>query len=225
MKSSSTQSTKRPTPNAAFDSCKQIRKRRIAYIASGADVKPVIDTPDADFVFLTPEPTHEVAINHWPEPCRGYRWFVEGGAPLFLDVILGCLGREEWAFKTNGENAVLYTNNKTGQTVQLFMNMTVSEYSQEAATAISKCDDYIHHGWAPSVDDKRDLDRLVSGLRYAKEMESTPGDFEPADGLDVDVKVGSAWVFVPDDFNASSDDEEESVQSSDEESVDGDASE
>ena len=214
-------SKKRPVPNTAFGPCKQIHKRRIAYIASGADVKPVIDTPDADFVFLTPEPAHGVAIRHWPEPCRGYRWFVEGGVPLFLDVILGCLGREEWAFKENGDNAVLYTNNKTGQTVQLFMNMTVSEYSQEAAAAIAKCDDYIHHGWAPSADQKHDLDTLVSGLRRADDIEGGMGCFEPVEGLDADVQVGSEWVFVPHEVDARSAEEEESVDSSDEESVDG----
>ena len=110
------------------------------------------------------------------------------------------------------------TNNKTGQTVQLFMNMTVSEYSQEAAAAIAKCDDYIHHGWAPNADQKHDLDTLVSGLRHADDIEGGMGCFEPVEGLDADVQVGSEWVFVPHEFDTSSAEEEESV---DKESVDG----
>lgn len=174
---------------------KRRRRRRIAYIASAADVKPVVDAPDADFVFLTPEPAHEEARRCWNEGCRGHRWFVEGGAPLFTDVIHGCLGREEWTLAQRGDK-VVYTNKSSGQTVRVFMNMSVSDHSKEAARAVAGCDSYIHHGWYPTDPlVERDLKRLVSGLRYADELEIT-GYYQPADGLDAEVEVGSEWVFV-----------------------------
>ena len=69
------------------------------YVASASDPTAVFKYPDHDWVYLTPEPIHPVAQDHWPYPCRGWRWYVRGGQALFLDVLHAKLGRDDWTLQ------------------------------------------------------------------------------------------------------------------------------
>ena len=69
------------------------------YVASASDPTAVFKYPDHDWVYLTPEPIHPVAQEHWPYPCRGWRWYVRGhvvsqhAKRIIIQFMAACCGK------------------------------------------------------------------------------------------------------------------------------------
>ena len=164
-------------------------RRRIAYIATGNNVVPVLRLPDVDFVMLSP-----------PRQLWGlgfpYFWFVQQGAAHFADMVLGCLGRESWRMLDNGVHGVLFTS-KTNQTVQLFMNMTELDHTKHAYDAVRSCDEYfLHPDKKPIVDERS----VVDGMHFTTPPRKTfTGYFRPASdpACFASIGIGTEWILVP----------------------------
>jgi len=164
-------------------------RRRVAYIARDNDVQPIIGMPDVDFVMLS----QGTACESWPEHCRGYRWFIEGGKQQFTDMMLGCLGRASWSMVNKGKDGIFFTNSKSDQTVRLFLSMTDVYHTEEARDAVRSCDGFHFPDKQPNLDKRSVLD----GMHRISDAPENTGVFQPADGLDEPVYIGSEWIFVP----------------------------
>ena len=211
-----------------FESChtplqKAHDRATVAYLGSANDVYPVHQHKDLDWVLLTPEPNHPVAISHWPPDCNGYKWFVEGGDAVFLDGVHACLGRLAWTRKCVGENEELFSNSETGQTVRLFYNQAVGDASDRARHVLRGVTRFVKYGWAPSKDAMVAIGELLPHGREEHTLcESDVGTFMPVD-LNKSVCVGDEWVFRPHEHDEEeSDGEEESEFCDTEEDDEGD---
>jgi len=167
------------------------------YVASASDPTAVFEYPDHDWVYLTPEPIHPVAQEHWPYPCRGWRWYVRGGQALFLDVLHAKLGRDDWTLQEHlAPNHALYTHKADGRTLNLFYNQTVEEHSAEAAAVMKPASIITWMGWGPGEEMVAKIRALAPKAERVHWEEE--GDYVPV--LDEGVKwapeIGDEWKFV-----------------------------
>jgi hypothetical protein len=163
------------------------------YLGSAADVRPVFEYPQYDWVFLTPEPSHPVAIEHWPAPCLGHHLFVAGGQELFTDIIHACLGRDEWAQAQSEENLLEFVRATDGRKLRVHINCSVEEPTLAARTDAAKSSGYINVGWSPTKIALGYILQLMGSVPKEHGIDLRMNRFRPVNENDFATKIGDLW--------------------------------
>lgn len=177
------------------------------YFGSAADVRPALDFPEYNWVFVTPEPSHPVAAESYPRDTCG--WCLGHTKPRhFYSMFLDRLGRREWV-GVRTRALWYFLHRTTGQVLRVFINSTVEEVTEVAAKWCRQATAAYVMGFCPDVPTFKRLCPQVTrcwgpkhawmGLDlYAPEVTIVEdGDWKPVDGEDFEAKTPRAWVFEP----------------------------
>ena len=125
------------------------------YIGSLDDVRPVEQYPAFDWVFITPEPRHPAAVQHWPVGCPGNRFL--DGEYLYESISkrlkAWCCESESdddrWVFEKDGRRLTVFVNSAVGGSGE--------RLSEEAKRALAEAKALYVHGWLPALADVQRL--------------------------------------------------------------------
>ena len=187
------------------------RQTVVTYIGSATNVIPVHQYPEHDFVFVTPEPSHQVAIDHWPEGCIGWRELMQS-REQFLDIIHACLGRKLWSMKLMDETLAVFThitpteNTKFGtvrhQTLRVFTGMSSDDMEDRTRAEVLSADYFILGFDGEKAEEARTNlfncpDSTATELLDPSDEDESGrgGEFEPLNGSPEG--IGQEWTWVP----------------------------
>jgi hypothetical protein len=181
----------------------------VTYIGSATNVIPVHQYPEHDFVFVTPEPSHSVAVAHWPEGCIGW-WQLMQSREQLLDIIHACLGRSIWSMKLMDETLAVFTHilptqpSTNGvvrhQTLRVFTGMSSDDMDDRVRAEVLAADHYIL-GFDGKKAEKARTNLFDCHGSTATELldpsdnSSRGGEFEPLQGSPDG--IGQEWTWVP----------------------------
>lgn len=185
------------------------------YFGSEADVSPTFMVPDIDWVFVTPEPSHPVALKHWPEDCCGRHLGLCNPTSflrMFNDRLKDYVVDGEWRWK-----------HTSGRTLQVFPNCTLEDVSAEAKKLLAQCTVAYIKGFLPEEAAFRSVCPLVHtayvtppcrGMKFTNEYTITDGDWNPCDGNDFTDygNVPRKWIYEELYEELTDDDEESSTE-------------
>jgi hypothetical protein len=177
------------------------------YFGSAADVVPVLELSEYNWVFITPEPSHPVAIESWPEQTCG--WCLGYTDPNhFANMFLDRLGREDWFGPIRTTDVWYFFHKHTlGRVLRVVINSTDVDLPPSAARLCSRatgvyvmgfCPDIptftrlcprVEHCWGPSNPGMH-LDQYADTVTIVPE-----GDWKPEDGEDFEAKSPRGWIF------------------------------
>jgi len=183
----------------------------VTYIGSAANVIPVHQHPEHDFVFVTPEPSHPVAVAHWPEGCVGW-WQLMQSREQLLDIIHACLGRSIWSMKLMDETLAVFTHILPTQpssdsvvrhqTLRVFTGMSIDDMDDRARAEVLAADHFILGFNGKRADSARTnlferpgstATELLNPSDYSDSGRG--GEFEPLQGSPPG--IGQEWTWVP----------------------------
>ena len=183
----------------------------VAYIGSATNVIPVHQYPEHNFVFVTPEPSHPVAITHWPEGCVGWRQLMQS-REQFLDIILACLGRSRWSMQIIDSTLAVFTHilpthqsvdgPDRHQTLRVFSGMSSDDMEDRTRAEVLSADHFIL-GFNGEAGKRARRDLFDHSGTTATELLDPSddselgrgGEFEPLQGSPYG--VGQEWTWVP----------------------------
>ena len=134
-------------------------RQKAVYFGSLDDVRPVELFPEYDWIFVTPEPSHPIALRHWPVGCYGHRFlhginFFESLVARLPQWVLTDETSERWIFEKARGKLTVYINSAIGGAEE--------HLTDEAASAIRNARVLYAHGFSPSL---RDVIRLCPQIR------------------------------------------------------------
>lgn len=113
------------------------------YFGSCADVAPVFIAPEVDWILVTPEPSHPVAVAHWPKECCGHALGFCNPVSfhrMFHDRLTsrGYEADGDWRWKNAYE-----------RTLRVFPNCTVEDVPSDAKELLAQCTVAFVQGFLP----------------------------------------------------------------------------
>eukprot|EP00040_Diaphanoeca_grandis_P042497 m.265151 g.265151 ORF g.265151 m.265151 type:complete len:237 (-) comp60240_c0_seq1:41-751(-) len=181
------------------------------YFGSCNDVKPVLDYPKFDWVFITPEPHHAVAIEHWPEGCCGHS--LGYTSPMHLQSsFVDMLGRSTWECteQANPKDRLwTFTETKTSRRLRVYINSTVEDMPAQAVNDCNLATAAYMMGFLPDVKLFDTLcprvNKIFGPAHLSQELESyrddatveiiPDGDWKPVDGEDFEARTPREWLW------------------------------
>jgi len=200
------------------------------YFGSCADVAPVRIVPGVDWVFVTPEPSHPVAVEHWPSGCCGHALGLLNPTS-FYQMFVDRLG-PDWATDTTVDAPSWLWTSSAGQTLRVWPNCTVESMPAPAASLLEQCTVAFVHGYLP---DKACFRRRCPKVRtayvtgvgseYTSDLFSAAhwineGTWMPHDG-DLMCDFGAnprTWYYKEDDYHEEESDDDYYEEESDDSS-------
>ena len=189
------------------------RQTVVTYIGSATNVIPVHMHPEHDFVFVTPEPSHPVALAHWPEGCIGW-WQLMQSREQLLDIIHACLGRSIWSMQLVDQTLAVFTHilptdpkmngESRHQTLRVFTGMSSEDMEDRARAEVLAADHFIL-GFDGEDAEKARIDLFGRPGMTSTELvdpsdELRGGEFEPLRGSQDG--LGQEWTWVPYKFDS-----------------------
>ena len=190
----------------------------VVYLGSATNVIPVLQHPEHDFVFVTPEPSHPVAVEHWPEGCVGW-WELMQSREQLLDIIHACLGRSSWSMRVADRALAVFTRTsphpalataparhaaasaRRHQTLRVFTGVACDDMQDRARAEVLAADHYIMgFGGAAAVRARAEFfgrpGATASELLDPSDDLGRGGEFAPLQGGPPG-GAGQEWTWVP----------------------------
>eukprot|EP00041_Stephanoeca_diplocostata_P018576 m.389744 g.389744 ORF g.389744 m.389744 type:complete len:255 (+) comp21052_c0_seq34:311-1075(+) len=186
-------------------------------------VRPIFEFPDVDWVFVTPEPRHEVALKCWaPGTCGRSLGYCD--TRHFRGMYLDRLGRDTWKLKERSSQNSTHDDSAngspslgriswqfsgpSGRMLQVFINSTVEDLTSAAVEAVRDAQVLYVKGYCPDPAVVRQLCPHLETLHCPEHLESAcmqygiknvnlvlEGDWKPVDGDDFDAKTPRDWIW------------------------------
>ena len=184
------------------------------YFGSLADTRPIELYPDYDWIFITPEPNHPVAVAQFPPECHGYQYL---HGTFLVDEVMRrlkdweCTGTEtnRWEFSKGAcQRLTMFPNSAVGGAQE-----TLSDAAKAAIVGATVL--YVH-GFLPAFSDVKRLCPLVrtliacnNHLASERRLGNIKYEYVPLQEYDWDDRR-EEYIFFTEPNGSDSDEEDES---------------